>query len=63
MLAYNFWGADHIIFGADMPLGDYYHGFRSYRQTLNAINAMEISQAEKDKILSKNALAMLRLPV
>jgi predicted TIM-barrel fold metal-dependent hydrolase len=63
MLAYNFWGADRILFGADMPLGDYYHGFRSYRQTLNAIEAMQISQAEKEKILSKNALAMLRLPV
>ena len=25
MLAYHFWGADHIVFGADMPLGDHYH--------------------------------------
>jgi uncharacterized protein len=63
MLAYHFWGADRILFGADMPLGDHYHGFRSYRQTLNAIQAMEIPDEEKQKILSKNALKLLRLPV
>ena len=24
MLAYDFWGAGNMVFGADMPLGDYY---------------------------------------
>ncbi len=63
MLAYNFWGADHLLFGADMPLGDYYYGFRSYRQTIDAIEAMNISDAEKKKIFSENALRMLRIPL
>lgn len=63
MLAYDFWGADHIVFGADMPLGDHYFGFRSYRQTMNAIEAMDISDEEKEKIFATNALKLLRLPV
>ena len=63
MLAYHFWGADHLVFGADMPLGDHYFGFRSYRQTINAIEAMDITDAEKKKIFADNALRLLRLPV
>jgi uncharacterized protein len=63
MLAYHFCGADHIVFGADMPLGDYYFGFRSYRQTINAIEAMDISAAEKRMILADNALRLLRIPI
>ncbi len=63
MLAYNFWGADRILFGADMPLGDHYFGMRSYRQTVNAIEAMEITPEEKRKIFSENALRLLRLPL
>jgi predicted TIM-barrel fold metal-dependent hydrolase len=63
MLAYNFWGADHIVFGADYPLGDYYYGSRSYRQTINAIEAMNISEAEKKKIFVDNAINLLRIPL
>jgi uncharacterized protein len=63
MLAYHFFGADHIVLGADMPLGDHYFGFRSYRQTINAIEAMDITDAEKKKIFTDNALHLLRLPV
>jgi len=63
MLAYHFWGADHILFGADMPLGDHYFGLRSYRQTINAIEAMDITDDEKNKIFVDNAINLLRLPV
>jgi len=63
MLAYDFWGADHIVFGADMPLGDHFFGFRSYRETINAIKAMTITEEEKKKILVDNALNLLRIPV
>ena len=63
MLACDFFGADRILFGADMPLGDYYFGFRSYRQTINAIKAMDISDEEKRMILAGNGLKLLRLSV
>ena len=63
MLACDFFGVDRILFGADMPLGDYYFGFRSYRQTINAIKAMDISDEEKRMILADNALKLLRLSV
>jgi predicted TIM-barrel fold metal-dependent hydrolase len=63
MLAYHFWGADHIVFGADMPLGDYERGVRSYRQTISAIEAMEISDGEKRQIFADNARRLLRLEV
>ena len=63
MLAYHFWGAGHLVFGADMPLGDHYHGFRSYRQTINAIEAMDITEEEKRQIFGGNALRLLRLPL
>lgn len=63
MLAYDFFGAERIVFGADMPLGDHYFGFRSYRQTINAIEAMSIPEEEKKKIFADNALNLLRIPV
>jgi len=63
MSAYDLCGADHIVFGADMPLGDYYFGFRSYRQTIDAIEAMQITPEEKRKIFVDNALSLLRIPL
>jgi predicted TIM-barrel fold metal-dependent hydrolase len=63
MCAYDLCGADHIVFGADMPLGDHYFGVRSYRQTINAIEAMDITDDEKKQIFSENAINLLRLPV
>jgi predicted TIM-barrel fold metal-dependent hydrolase len=63
MCAYEFCGADQMVFGADMPLGDSQMGYRNYRQTLNAIDEMPISEPEKKKILQDNARQLLRLPV
>lgn len=63
MCAYSLCGADHLVFGADMPLGDYYFGQRSYRQTINAIEAMNITAEEKKKIFVDNILELLRIPV
>ncbi len=63
MCAYDLCGADHIVFGADMPLGDHYFGVRSYRQTIDAIEAMDITDEEKKKIFCDNARSLLRLPV
>ena len=61
MLAYSFWGADHLIFGADMPLGDPAFGRRSYSQTIGAIEAMAITEAEKRMILGGNVARLLKL--
>jgi uncharacterized protein len=63
MLAYDFWGPDKLVFGADLPLGDFFWGGRSYRATINAINAMKITDEDKKKIFVDNALNLLRIPV
>jgi uncharacterized protein len=63
MCLHEFCGAEHIIFGCDMPLGDYFFGGRSYRQTINAIEAMNISAEEKKKIFQDNIINLLRIPV
>jgi uncharacterized protein len=63
MCAYNFCGADHILFGADMPLGDSYFGNRSYRQTINAIEQMEIPDRDKQKIFKENVRELMHLSI
>jgi predicted TIM-barrel fold metal-dependent hydrolase len=63
MCAYGFYGADRLLFGADMPLGDRLFGARSYRQTINAIEAMKITPGEKKRIFEDNARRLLRLPI
>jgi len=62
MLAYSFWGADKLMFAADMPLGDPAFGMRSYAQTIGAIEAMDISDAEKQLIFAGNVRRLLNLP-
>ena len=62
MLAYSFWGADKLIFGADMPLGDPAFGMRSYTETIGAIEAMDISDEEKQMIFAGNIRRLLKLP-
>ncbi len=61
MLGHSFWGADHIVFGADMPLGDPAHGRGAYARTIGAIEAMDISDAEKQMIFRDNAIRLLKL--
>ncbi len=63
MLAYDFWGPDKLVFGADLPLGDSFWGVRSYRATIDAINAMNISDKDKKKIFVDNASKLLRIPI
>jgi predicted TIM-barrel fold metal-dependent hydrolase len=63
MCAYDFCGADHLLFAADMPLGDTQYGMRNYRQTINAIEAMAITEAEKKQIYEDNARKIYRLPI
>ena len=63
MLAYDFWGPDKLVFGADLPLGDFFWGGRSYRVTINAINDMKITDEDKNKIFADNARKLLRIPI
>ena len=63
MCAYDFCGADHLLFACDMPLGDTQYGNENYRQTINAIEAMNITEAEKKQIYEDNARKIYRLPI
>jgi len=63
MCGYTFFGADHLVFGVDFPLGDIENGDRNYRQTINAIEQMDISDADRKKIYEDNARNLMRLPI
>ena len=63
MCAYNFFGANNLVFGVDFPLGCTEFGDRNYRQTINAIEEMAISDEDKKKIFEDNARNLMRLPV
>ena len=62
MCAYDFYGADQMLFGTDAPfdaqLGDY-----GTRRTIEAVERMEIPAEDKKKIFEDNARKLLRLPV
>lgn len=62
MSGYSFFGADHLLFGTDMPY-DSQLGLRQTRVTINAIEQMEIPDTDKKKIFEDNARSLLRLPV
>ena len=63
MCGFSFFGPEHVLFGIDFPLGDTEQGDRNYRQTINAIEAMDISDADKKKIYEDNARNLMRLPI
>ena len=63
MCGWDFFGPDHVLFGIDFPLGDIEGGDRNYRQTINAIEAMPISDGDKKKIYEDNARKLMRLPI
>ena len=62
MLGRSFFGIDKIIFGTDFPFGGQ-NGERVTRQTINAIEEMEIDENEKKRIYENNSRKLLRLPV
>jgi aminocarboxymuconate-semialdehyde decarboxylase len=63
MCGHAFFGADRILFGIDFPLGDIECGDRNYRQTINAIEEMDITDEDKKKIYEDNARKLMRLPI
>ena len=62
MCAYDFYGAEKMLFGTDSPfdaqLGDY-----GTKRTIRAVEQMDIPEREKRMIFEGNARKLLRLPV
>jgi predicted TIM-barrel fold metal-dependent hydrolase len=56
----DFFGEDHLLFGTDMPY-DIDNGAISISRTINAIEAMKISETARQKIYAKNAKRLLKL--
>lgn len=62
MCAYSFFGAEHLLFGTDIPY-DSQNGNRYIRDTIAAIDQMDISPEDKKKIYEDNARSLFQLPV
>jgi predicted TIM-barrel fold metal-dependent hydrolase len=62
MCAYAFFGADHLLFGTDMPF-DSQTGHVAVRETIRSIEEMDIPHSEKKQIFEGNARSLMRLPV
>ncbi len=60
MCGFDFYGADHILFGTDMPF-DADIGLKAVRQTVESIDKMTITDTERNKIYQENAKRLLRL--
>ena len=61
MCALEFFGEDHMVFGTDAPY-DSRMGEKVYRETIAAVEAMDISDATREKIFEGNARRLFRLP-
>jgi predicted TIM-barrel fold metal-dependent hydrolase len=62
MCGYALFGAEHLLFGTDMPFDSQY-GERWTRETIDSIERMEIPAAEKKMIFEDNARRLFRLSV
>jgi len=62
MCAYDFFGADRLLFGTDMPM-DSLLGISDISSTIQAIEQMDIPDSDKQKIFEGNARKLLRLPI
>ena len=60
MCAHGFFGSDHLLFGTDMPY-DPEQGNQFTRETIRAVEQMNITNPEKEKIFKDNAVALLHL--
>ena len=62
MCSYAFFGAEHLLFGTDMPW-DNQLGLRYTRETIASVERMPIDEAERKMIFEDNARQLLRLAV
>ena len=60
MCAYDFFGADRMMFATDSPYDDEM-GERVYRETIPAVEAMAIPAGDKQKIFEGNARRLFKL--
>jgi predicted TIM-barrel fold metal-dependent hydrolase len=60
MCSYEFFGADHLLFGSDAPLGP---DFGLTGETIYSIEQMDISIDQKEKIFCRNAMDLLKISV
>ena len=60
MCGYAFFGADHLLYGTDAPLGP---KFGLTAETIASIERMCIPDEEKEKIFLQNAVNLLKIPV
>ena len=58
MCAYDYYGADHMMFGTDAPLGGPLHSNGKTDHTITAVEDMDITDEEKKKIFHTNATDM-----
>lgn len=61
-LAHKFFGPEHLLFGTDTPY-DNALGDRGIRDTIGAVESMNITENDRKKIYEDNARSLLRLPV
>jgi predicted TIM-barrel fold metal-dependent hydrolase len=64
MCGYAYFGAEHILFGTDMPLGggeDLGGGFFCTQDTISSIEQMDVPVVDKEKIFSNNAKKLFRM--
>jgi predicted TIM-barrel fold metal-dependent hydrolase len=62
MCCYDFFSAQHMLFASDMPYDNQF-GLKYTRETIESIERMAISDAEKKMIFEDNARSLLRLAV
>lgn len=62
MCGYAFFGADHILFGTDMPY-DSQNGYLVVQETIRSIDQMGISDSDKKMIFEDNARELFHLQI
>lgn len=60
MLGYSFFGAGHLLFGTDAPLGP---GLGLTVETMQSVERMDIPEDDRERIFYGNAVDLLKLPL
>ncbi|MFC1945713.1 amidohydrolase family protein [Chloroflexota bacterium] len=60
MLAHTFFGADHLLFATDSPLGP---KFGCTLDVVHAVERMDVPEADKEKIFLRNATKLMKLAI